>query len=195
MNQYFTNNPNLKKEEKYTFAIIQNQEYQFVTDSGVFSKRGLDFGTRSLLETISYEQIKGQILDFGCGYGPIGIIIKKQTNAEVDMLDVNKRSIALARKNAKINQVNVNIFESNLYEKVSKQYDYIITNPPIRVGKEILYHILKGAYNYLKPNGILIFVIHKDQGAKGVAQELEKQYRIEILDKNKGFYVIKASKY
>lgn len=194
MNHYFINDPNLKSKEQLTFANVKNKEYKFITDNGVFSKKGLDFGTRSLLEALPYEKIKGDILDFGCGYGPIGIIIQKITNQSVDMLDINKRSMELAIKNAELNKVNVHIFESNLYEKVEKKYDFIITNPPIRVGKEILYQILNGAYDYLKPNGSLICVIHKDQGAKSVAKELENKYEVQILDKNKGFYIIEALK-
>ena len=195
MNHYYTNNPDIKSKEKKTFAIIKNQEYQFITDYGVFSKKGLDFGTRSLLEALPYERIDGEVLDIGCGYGPIGIVVKKMTNAKVDMLDINKRSLCLAHKNATLNQVTVNIFESNLYENVSKQYDYIITNPPIRVGKEILYQILRDAKKHLKNQGSLIFVIHKDQGAKTTAKNLEEQYQIRILKKNKGFYIIEALKY
>ena len=81
---------------------------------------------------------------------------------------------------------------NNIYENITKKYDYIITNPPIRVGKEILYKILFGAKEHLKPNGELYFVINKAQGAKSVARDLEKIFLVTILDKNKGFYIIKC---
>lgn len=190
MNHYFTNEYVESKETK-TKCIINKQEINLITDNGVFSKKGLDFGTRSLLETL--ENINGKVLDFGCGYGPIGIYLKKTFDCEVDAVDINLRALKLAQKNAKLNDVEINIFESNIYEKITKQYDYIITNPPIRVGKKILYEILEGAKNYLKKNGKLIFVINKDQGAKTVAKELEKIYKIEILNKSKGFYIICAT--
>lgn len=192
MSYYFTNDDSLKKEEKEHISLIRNQKFRFFTDHGVFSKRGLDFGTRTLLETIPLEEIKGRILDFGCGYGPIGIFIKKNTDSEVEMIDVNRRSLDLARKNADLNQVSVTIYESNLYEKVEGTFDYIISNPPIRVGKEILYQILFDAKEYLNENGKLIFVIHKDQGAKSTIRDLEKEYNVTVLGKNKGFYVICA---
>ena len=147
MAHYFEYDKNLKWNEEEKQAIINNEHFKFITDNGVFSKKGLDFGTRSLLETISEENITGDVLDFGCGYGPIGIYIKKTTSANVTMLDINKRSVDLALKNAKLNNVDVTVIESNMYEKINQKFDYIISNPPIRVGKKILYEILFGAKN------------------------------------------------
>jgi 16S rRNA (guanine1207-N2)-methyltransferase len=156
----------------------------------VFSKKGLDFGTKSLLESLDINNINGDILDFGCGYGPIGIYIKSNANCNVDMIDINERALNLAFKNAKLNNVQVNIFESDIYSNVDKKYDYIITNPPIRVGKKILYEILIGAKEHLKENGHLIFVINKDQGAKSTMKDMEKYYNVNLINKNKGFFII-----
>ena len=189
MSHYFTNDYVESKEIK-TKCIIKNTELTLITDNGVFSKKGLDFGTRTLLETI--EDIKGQVLDFGCGYGPIGIYLKKTFDVEVDAVDINERAMNLAKKNAELNKVNINIFESNIYENINNKYDYIVTNPPIRVGKKILYQILFEAKEHLNKNGELWLVIHKDQGAKTLAKDLEKEYTVEIKEKNKGFYIICA---
>lgn len=191
MAHYFENDKNLKSEEKKIKVHIGNKELFFYTDNGVFSKKGLDFGTRSLLENLP-DDIDGDVLDLGCGYGPIGIYLKKTFSVNVDMIDINLRSLKLAKKNAELNNVNVNIFENNAYENIQKKYDYIITNPPIRVGKEKLYEILFGAKNYLKENGQLWFVIHKDQGAKTAVRDLEKSYKVKVVDKNKGFFIICA---
>ncbi len=192
MSYYFTNDETIKTKEIEHYVKIDNISFTLITDNGVFSKRGLDFGTRTLLETL--PNLTGNILDFGCGYGPIGIFIQKKYSLNVDMVDINKRSLTLAKKNAIKNKVKVNIFESNIYEKIEKKYDYIITNPPIRVGKEILYKILMGAYEHLKENGQLWLVIHKDQGAKTVLRDLKEKYEAETITKNKGFYVICAKK-
>ena len=189
MYHYFTNDYVESKENK-TKCIIKNTELTLITDNGVFSKKGLDFGTRSLLETI--DNVSGQVLDFGCGYGPIGIYLKKTYNVEVDAVDINERAMNLAKKNAELNKTNINIFKSNIYENVNKKYDYIVTNPPIRVGKKILYQILFEAKEHLNVNGELWLVIHKDQGAKTLAKDLEKEYKVEIKNKNKGFYIICA---
>lgn len=189
MSHYFMNDDSVKSNEKVTKAMIQGQLFTFWTDYNVFSKNGLDFGTRTLLESIDIKSLKGKILDFGCGYGPIGIFLAKN-NLQVDMVDVNLRALHLAEKNAEINRVNVSIFESDIYSNITEKYDAIITNPPIRVGKKILYEILIGAKEYLKEEGTLIFVIHKDQGAKSVIKDMSEFYQVTVLEKNKGFYVI-----
>lgn len=112
MAQYFENDNTLKSEEQIKKVKINNQDFEFITDNGVFSKKGLDFGTRTLLETIPLDRIKGKVLDFGCGYGPIGIYISRNTSAKVHMIDINRRSLKLARKNVDLNHVNVKIYES-----------------------------------------------------------------------------------
>ena len=193
MSYYFDKNTNVESKEIITKVVISGKSYTFKTDNNVFSKKGLDFGTRTLLESLDIDDISGDVLDFGCGYGPIGIYIKSNTSANVDMLDINERALKLARENAILNKVEVNVFESDLYSNVSKRYDYIVSNPPIRVGKEILYKILFGAKEYLKENGQLWIVVNKNQGAKTLAKELEKQYKVKIVCKNKGFFIICAT--
>lgn len=193
MSYYFSNDESVKSNEIEHQVRISEETFTFVTDNGVFSKRGLDFGTRTLLESL--PEIKGEVLDFGCGYGPIGIFLKKKYCCNVDMVDINKRSLHLAELNARKNRVEVHAFESNIYEFIDKKYDFIVTNPPIRVGKDILYQILFGAYEHLKENGSLWLVIHKDQGAKTVLRDLGKQFDTKLITKNKGFYVICASKH
>lgn len=192
MAQYFENDTSLRSQEVEKRVIIKDIEYKFLTDNGVFSKSGLDFGTRSLLESLSLKNNKGNVLDFGCGYGPIGIFLAKTTNLNVDMIDINKRSVLLARKNASLNNVIVNVFESDIYSNISKKYEYIISNPPIRVGKKILYEILFGAKEHLNKNGELWIVINKAQGAKSLLKDLEREYTVELVNKNKGFYIICA---
>jgi len=190
MGYYFDKDTNVESNEVTTKAEISGKLYTFKTDNNVFSKRGLDFGTRTLLENIDIKNISGDVLDFGCGYGPIGIYIKSNTDANVDMIDINERALNLARKNAILNNVDVNIFESDIYSNIDKKYDYIITNPPIRVGKKMLYEILIGAKEYLKEKGHLIFVINKDQGAKSTMKDMEKYYNVKLIEKNKGFFII-----
>jgi len=190
MGYYFDKKTDVESNEVTTKAEIGGKLYTFKTDNNVFSKKGLDFGTRTLLESINIENINGDVLDFGCGYGPIGIYIKSNTESNVDMIDINERALKLARSNANINKVDVNIFESDVYSNITKKYDYIITNPPIRVGKKILYQILIGAKECLKEKGHLIFVINKDQGAKSTMKDLEKYYSVKLINKNKGFFII-----
>lgn len=192
MSHYFENDKSIKSDERIIYANINKMDFKFLVDNGVFSKKGVDFGTRSLLESITIDTEKNDILDFGCGYGPIGIYLSKFTNLKVDMIDVNERAVTLAKKNANLNRVNVNVFASDLYDKVTKTYDYIVTNPPIRVGKNILYKILFEAKKYLNHNGELWLVVNKNQGAKTLVSDLSKTYKVEIIAKCKGFYIIRA---
>lgn len=189
MAQYF-DNVDLKSEIRKLDVEILGMKFTFNSDNGVFCKDKLDFGTRVLLENINWKDVNGSILDVGCGYGPIGIIANRITGCPVTMCDVNKRALHLAKMNVKENHVDVDVIESDCYENINIKYDTIITNPPIRAGKKIVYEILFGAKEYLNGDGSLYLVIHKDQGAKSLIKDLEKEYKVTVLEKNKGFFVI-----
>lgn len=192
MNHYFTNS-DVKSELKKTTCIVNDKKFIFNTDNGVFSKRGLDFGSRTLIDVLLSLEISGNLLDVGCGYGVIGIILSSFFDVNVDMVDVNKRAIHLTNMNIKANNVsNVSAFYSDIYSNVDKKYNVIVTNPPIRAGKDIVYKFLFDAKNYLVCGGSLYFVINKDQGAKSVIKDLSSCANIEVLRKNKGFFVIKC---
>ena len=195
MSHYFTNE-NLKSNIKKVLVKVSNNTFTFNTDNGVFSKKGMDFGTRTLIEVLLNENLYGDVLDVGCGYGVIGIILSSFFNNRInniDMIDVNLRAVHLTKMNIKENKVNnCNAFVSDIYESINKKYDFIITNPPIRAGKEVVYKILKEAKEHLKENGCLYYVINKDQGALSSMKEMEKIAKVEILEKNKGFYIIKC---
>ena len=194
MSQYF-DNVELKSNIKKYKTRIFDKEFCFNTDNGVFSKGKLDFGTRSLLESIPISELHGRVLEVGCGYGVIPIILSKVTNDNIiyEGVDINKRALHLANINIKENKCsNITFYESNCYERVKDKYDYIITNPPIRAGKNVVYKIVFGAKEYLNNNGELYIVINKDQGAKSLFKELENEYKVTLLSKNKGFWVIKC---
>ena len=194
MGQYFDND-NLPSKKVKTECFVLGNKFVFYTDNGVFSKDGLDFGSRLLLESIPLEEVGGKILDMGCGYGVIGIIINRLTSSNVDMVDVNLRAIHLAEINIKENGCkDINVFESSTYSNINNKYSSIITNPPIRAGKKIVYDIVMNAINYLEDNGKLFLVIRKEQGAKSLIRDLEKIYSVVLLNKKKGFYIIKCLK-
>lgn len=193
MGQYFSNEDLKSNIQKYDVRILEHN-YSFYTDNGVFSKEKLDFGTRVLIENIPLDLLYGDILDVGCGYGVIDIIFGKIVSGNFLGVDVNRRALHLAEMNKKENNVNnVNFVESSCYENVSGKYDAIITNPPIRAGKKIVYEIVMGAKDYLKEKGNLFIVVRKEQGAKSMIRDLEEIYNVEILTKIKGFFVIKCN--
>lgn len=194
MNQYFTNNTELKSEERVIKYNYGSHSFSFFSDNGVFSKNRIDFGSITLIETYlkNKKDIKS-FLDVGCGYGFLSIVLSKELKINNGMgVDVNLRAIDLARKNALLNQVSVSFIESNIYEGVQGTFDLIITNPPIRAGKEVVLNILMKAKDYLNSDGELWMVIRKDQGAKSIIKVLNNAYKVEIKEKNKGFYVIVA---
>ena len=194
MSQYFDIVDLKSNIEKYKTRIF-DKEFCFNTDNGVFSKSKLDFGTRCLLENLPLEEIKGEILEVGCGYGVIPIILTRIVDKieSFDAVDVNKRALHLAEMNKKENFApKVNFFLSNCYKNINKKYDVIISNPPIRAGKNIVYEIVMNARNYLKEDGKLFIVINKDQGAKSLYKDLEKVYKCELINKKKGFWIIKC---
>ena len=192
MGQYF-DNQKLPSNMVKTESFILGRKFVFYTDNGVFSKDGLDFGSRLLLETIPLEEVGGKVLDMGCGYGVFGIVLNKVISCEVDMVDVNLRAMHLAEINAKENRcTGVSIFESNCYSNINSKYSCIVTNPPIRAGKKVVYDIVMNAKDYLEKDGTLFLVIRKEQGAKSLIVDLEKKYNVEVLDKKKGFFILKC---
>lgn len=193
MGQYFSNEK-LPSNIRKTECILLGERFVFFTDNGVFSKDGLDFGSRLLLESIPLEEVGANILDVGCGYGVLGIVLNKLTGATVDMVDVNLRAIHLSLRNIKENNCsNIRVFESNCYENVNGKYSSIVTNPPIRAGKKIVYEIVMKAINYLEEDGALFLVIRKEQGAKSLISDLRKIYNVEVLERRKGFFIIKCT--
>jgi len=193
--QYFSNEILPSNIKSYNAKIL-GHAFTFFTDNGVFSKEHLDFGTRLLLENIPLELVTGDILDVGCGYGVIGITLAKLTKQKVTMIDINKRALHLASKNAKENKIeNFDIRESNCYENIlaSEKFQIIVTNPPIRAGKKIVYEILMKAKDHLIENGSLFLVIRKEQGAKSLISDLKECYDVEVLEKKKGFFILKCT--
>lgn len=190
MGHYFVNDDNLKSEIREFKINFLNQNFVFKTDNGVFSKGELDYGTYLLLTTVLKLDIKGKVLDLGCGYGAIGVVISKLKNTKVTMVDVNKRAVHLSKMNVSDNKCDCLVINSDGYLNVSDKFDYIITNPPIRVGKTKLYELMIDSKNYLNENGVIYLVIRKEQGAKSFIKDMSEYYNVNVLEKSKGFYII-----
>ena len=188
----------MKSELKKIVYKIDDREFTFFSDNGVFSKERIDFGSNLLIETIISNINKKDLicLDVGCGYGLIGIVLSKILNYKFDMVDVNKRAVHLANMNINANKLKdrVKAFESNIYDNVPSSYDLIVTNPPIRAGKTVVYQILDEAINHLNDDGELWLVIRKEQGAKSTIEHLKDRYSVNIMERKKGFYIIMAKK-
>ena len=195
-NQYFENNDKLESKLKEIVYYYRGKSIKLLTDNGVFSKGGVDFGSSLMLKQIDPAG-KKKILDVGCGYGVIGISLAlTEPNAHVTMVDVNERAMNLSRQNASNNgATNVLVKESFAYQNVDDMYDLIVTNPPIRAGKKVVHEILEGSFKHLTDDGDLFVVIQKKQGAESAIKKLKTLYSyVEKVAIDKGYWIINCKK-
>lgn len=195
MKHYFTNNTDIESQPFEFVFKFKNCNLSFISDNGVFSKSMIDYGSRVLLESFKKDNEKS-LLDVGCGYGTFGVCLKKiYPDLEIDMIDINDRALQLAKLNAKKNKVNVNVYKSSVYENVEKTYDIIVSNPPVRAGKDIVMAILSKAHNHLNNNGSLWIVLQKKQGAPSAKKKMIEVFgNCEIVKRDKGYYILKSIK-
>lgn len=167
-------------------AVLRNALFTFRTSSGVFSGKRVDAGTKLLADTCIVEK-DWCILDLGCGYGVIGIVMKKlYSNADVFMVDINERAIALAEKNAVLNGVSPHIAQGHLYEPVGKmEFDTIIVNPPYVAGRKLVFEMLEGAKKHLKKGGLLQVVARHQKGGKTIMKKMLEIFN-NVLDHARG---------
>lgn len=197
MSHYFENDENVKSCVKSIDIYFKDKYFKFASDNGVFSKDGVDVGSKLLVETYVAYGRKGRVLDVGSGIGVIGIMISKFNNCEVDMLEINKRAVSLCEKNIFDNELDkCRVFESDVYEKADGVYDAVVSNPPIRAGKSVVFEILEKAKEHLVDNGELWVVIRKKQGADSAKKKLMDVYgNCEVVNKDKGFCILKSVKF
>ena len=197
MSHYFINDKNLAENRRDISFRFLARSFSFVSDDGVFSKDELDQGTRILLETILQDTLQEKVLDLGCGYGPVGVLLKTfQPHIQVTMLDVNERAVELSKVNVKRHGMDHRVLRSDVYSAVEGElFNEIITNPPIRAGKVVIYKMFREAYTHLHDGGRLWVVIRKNHGAKSAVNEIASVFgNCEVIHKEKGFYVLKAQK-
>lgn len=195
---YYSREPKVESNPIYWEYTLRNNRFKFKTDQGVFSKSEVDFGSRLLIEMFEYPSVDGDILDVGCGYGPIGLSIAKESNRNVHMVDVNDRALGLAKENAQLNGIsNVSIYESDRLLNVKhSQFAAILTNPPIRAGKKVVHDIFVQSFDHLCNGGELWVVIQKKQGAPSAIDKMTELFGdVEIVEKTKGYFILRAKKY
>ena len=194
MVHYFSeDNDNLKSNPQVIAFGVKNTSLKFNTDNGVFSKKHLDRGTNILLNYLVINDVHKTALDLGCGYGVIGIYLNVAFNMTVDMVDINKRALDLAQKNVVLNKAIANVYSSDGFKSIKSKYDLIITNPPIRAGKEVIYRFFEDAAKFLNKDGEFYLVINKKHGADSTLNKLNTIYKfVEIVNKKKGFLVIRC---
>lgn len=192
---YYSRNPGVEHDEQQVIFEVLGQQLRCTTDAGVFSRDGLDMGTRILLESL--PDMAGRILDLGCGWGAVGVTIGKAFPAvEILMTDVNERAAELARRNLAANGVkNARVVSGDGYASVDGSFDAILLNPPIRAGKQLIYALFADSLHYLRDGGALYIVIRKQQGAESAEKYLKTLYGdVERIAREKGYWVLRCAK-
>lgn len=189
---YYTARPESSHDMREIRTTLRGTEYRFRTDAGVFSKEHIDRGTRLLLDALDLNNIKSA-LDLGCGYGPVGIVMAKETlKARIAMVDPNERAVELSRANAELNHVNVEVRQGEGCQPFAGEtFDLIATNPPIRAGKRVVFDLVDQAYAALVPGGKFYAVIRTQQGAASLARKIEEVFgEVREPEKGGGFRVL-----
>ncbi|OMF23757.1 16S rRNA methyltransferase [Paenibacillus sp. FSL H8-0548] len=196
-NHYYSQSPDVKHNRQVHEVSLRDFSFKLMTDAGVFSKSGVDYGSRVLIDALELDA-NAKVLDVGCGYGPIGLTAAKLAeNGQVTMIDINERAVELSRENAKLNQLsNVTVLQSDLFQAVKHlKYDAIVTNPPIRAGKAVVHQIFEEGYELLEDGGSMWVVIQKKQGAPSAKVKLESLFdEVEEVTKDKGYRIFRAVK-
>ena len=195
---YYTNDENLASRPRTVKYSINGVEFVLESDSGVFSKDKLDYGSEVLIKSLLPLSLGERLLDLGCGIGPVGLSIAYfNPSLNVVCSDVNTRALSLCERNAcKLAlKKRVTCLQSDIYLEIEGKFHTIVSNPPIRAGKKVTYEIYRGALEHLYEGGSLIIVIRKAQGANSVKDYLEELFgNVTVLDKSKGYVVLKATK-
>ena len=189
---YYAENPDAAHDIHELRVDLLGEKMTFLTDAGVFSKKMVDFGSQLLLKCLEVNQGE-TVLDVGCGYGPLGLSLAKAYGVQATMVDINNRALDLARQNAERNKVEATIFQSNIYEQVEGHFDHVISNPPIRAGKQVVHEIIEKSKDFLEAGGDLTIVIQKKQGAPSAKSKMEEVFgNCEIVKKDKGYYILRS---
>ena len=195
---YFSSDPQGDFTSRTITVELAGQHVSVLTASGIFSPAGIDKGTAILLDEVPEPQ-GNTVLDIGTGWGPLALTLaQKLPDARVVGVEVNHRSADLTRMNAQ----NLRLHNIEVYapEDVPEEifFDTIWSNPPIRVGKEVLHDILRMWIPRLAPNGHAYLVVQKNLGAdslqKWITGELESlyphQFEVSRFATAKGFRII-----
>lgn len=193
MEHYYTQNPQTPHDVKNIVFSTGNISLNLLTDAGVFSKDHVDYGSQVMIKTL--PDLAGNILDLGCGYGVIGLsIAQNNPEAHVTMIDINQRAVDLANQNIERNKIkNATAYVSDGFQQVTGLFHTIVSNPPIRAGKQVIYALFEQSMNYLHPGGSLYLVIQKKQGAKSAVDKLQSVFgNCEVINKQGGYWILKS---
>ena len=202
---YYTAQPESKSQPSAITYTVNGVTLQLKTDSGVFSKNQVDYGTDLLIRTL--PPLTGRVLDLGCGYGVVGIAIARlNLAAEVVLCDINERAVALSRENLQRNlqfagkdgsvefpAAKYQVLQSDGFSRIEDSFHTIALNPPIRAGKATVFRLYHDAFEHLVENGTLYIVIQKKQGMESSHAELTRIFgNCACLARKSGYHILRS---
>lgn len=192
---YYTSAPTSEHEERHFNHVFAGRVLRFQTDAGVFSKQHIDPGSELLCKALPAD-LSGRVLDMGCGWGAMTILtLTKCPGCEITMADVNERALELAKENVAANRMQAKALISDGFASIEGEFEAVITNPPIRAGKAVIYKMFEDAKAHLVPGGVLYLVIRKQQGAPSALKFLKELYRkAEVIERDGGYWIIACTK-
>jgi len=198
LNHYFAVHPKSKMKLGMIRTNLRGRFFEFLTASGVFSKRRLDLGTRLLIESMILPK-EGSVLDVGCGYGAVGIAAAAFVpEFHVIMVDLNERAVWLAKQNIKINNIgNAEARQGQLYEPVrGLKFDCVLSNPPVSAGMEIVKTIITEAPKHMASQALFQMVVRSKVGGKRLRAILEDAFgNVDVLARKSGYRVLISKKH
>ena len=189
--QYFDAQPDVDSNRGEVTLALPDMHLRLATDRGVFSHSAVDAGTRFLLQEAGVPTGEN-LLDLGCGYGPIAITMARRApDASVWAVDVNERAVGLCEENASANGCsNVHVLASDDFP-ATVRFGTIWSNPPIRIGKDALHELLLNWLPRLTPDGVAVLVVQKHLGADSLAHWLaDRGYAVERLASRQGYRLL-----
>jgi 16S rRNA (guanine1207-N2)-methyltransferase len=195
---YYTKNPKSKLIKKLVYYDYDSKHrYKFYNVSGVFSfKPKVDRATRVLIENCKVNP-GDKVLDLGCGYGVIGIVLKRlNPDIELFMSDVNQRAVSITKENCKLNNVEAIIKNGDLFEPWNSQkFDSILSNPPFAAGMKVITSLIEESYNHLNNFGSLQLVAYHNKGGKRLENMMKDKFgNVSELVKSGGIRVYMSIK-
>ncbi len=193
---YYTENPTSELRVKEHILTLKNgHQYKFKAPSGVYGKKRIDKASILLIESVKLTNEK--VLDMGCGYGVIGITLKKEyPDITLYMSDINSRAVDFSKINAKDNNAQAIIKQGNLFEPWGNElFDVIVCNPPIVAGKTVLHKLVEQAKVFLVSNGKLFLVAYHNKGGSSLSLYMKKIFgNVSEVEKSGGFRVYLSMK-
>jgi 16S rRNA G1207 methylase RsmC len=196
---YFTSTPDGDLRPRRISARIAGRDLEVTTAGGVFSPGHVDLGTRVLLDAVPDAPASGDLLDLGCGWGPISLALALGSpDARVWAVDVNQRALELVRRNcAELGVSNVNaVLPEDVPEDV--RFAAVWSNPPIRVGKAELHALLERWLPRLEADAEAWLVVQRNLGADSLltwlTETFEGRLEVDRISSAKGFRVIRTTR-